>query len=269
MLQAHYTPNGSPQVDQSEVALVFADAQKVKKEVTLTAAINFLFRIPPGAKDYELQAVHGFEEDTLLYAVTPHMHLRGKSFRFQARYPDGRKEVLLDVPRYDFNWQNTYDLVEPKPMPAGTEIVCTARFDNSADNPANPDPTAAVTFGEQTWQEMVVGTMHISSMEQDLSLGPPSVKDLGDGQYEVQFSYRPTKKAEAVYLAGSFNDWKIDDHRMEGPDADGRYTTRLQLPRGDYQYKFVLDGKHWRADPGNPAFAAQQQRNLLRVGGPK
>jgi 1,4-alpha-glucan branching enzyme len=122
-------------------------------------------------------------------------------------------------------------------------------------------------FGEQTWQEMVVGTMNVSSMEQDLTLGPPSVKPLGDGQYEVQFFYRPAKKVDTVYLAGSFNDWKTDAQRMEGPDAAGRYSTIVRLKAGDYQYKFILDGKHWRADPGNPAFAAQDQKNLLHVGG--
>jgi 1,4-alpha-glucan branching enzyme len=90
---------------------------------------------------------------------------------------------------------------------------------------------------------------------------------LGDDQYEVQFSYRPTTKVEAVYLAGTFNDWKPDDRRMDGPDAEGRYSARVQLKPGDYQYKFVLDGKHWRADPGNPAFAAHDQKNLLHVGG--
>ena len=267
MIQAHYTPNGSPQVDQSEVGLIFADAKKVKKEVSEVAAINLRFRIPAGAKDHVVHAVHQFWEDTLVFAVTPHMHLRGKAFQFEAIYPDGREEVLLDVPRYDFNWQNTYQLVEPKQMPAGTEIRCTARFDNSADNPANPDPTAEVTFGDQTWQEMMVGTLDISSMEQDLSLGPPPIKALGDGKYEVQFAYRPTVKAEAVYLAGSFNDWKTDGQPMAGPDAQGRYTARVELKPGDYQYKFVLDGKDWRADPGNPDHAGEHQNSLLRVGG--
>jgi len=269
MIQAHYTPNGSPQVDQSEVALVFADEKKMKKEVTVAAAINFSFRIPPGAKDHEVQAVQEFEEDMLLHAVTPHMHLRGKAFRFEAVYLDGRDEILLDVPRYDFSWQNTYDLVEPKPMPAGTKIVCTARFDNSADNPVNPDPTTTVTWGDQTWQEMAVGTMNVSSLEQDLSLGAPPLKDLGDGRYEASFAYRPPRKVEAVYLAGSFNDWKPDGQRMDGPDAEGRYTATARLKAGDYQYKFVLDGKHWRADPGNPAHAGQHQNSLLHVGGQK
>ncbi|HEX4143870.1 MAG TPA: redoxin domain-containing protein [Pirellulales bacterium] len=269
MIQAHYTPNGSPQVDQSEVALVFGDEKKVKKEVTVAAAINFTFRIPPGAKDYAVEAVHEIDEDMLLHAVTPHMHLRGKAFRFEAKYPDGRQEVLLDVPRYDFSWQNTYNLIEPKPMAAGTEIICTARFDNSAENPVNPDPTVTVTWGDQTWQEMAVGTMNVSLMEQDLSLGSPSLKELGSGEYEASFFYRPPHKVDAVYLAGSFNDWKPDGQRMDGPDADGRYTTRVRVKPGDYQYKFVLDGKHWRADPGNPVHAGQHQNSVLHVGATK
>ncbi len=269
MVQAHYTPNGSPQVDLSEVGLVFADAKDVKKEIDVVAAINPRFTIPAGAKSHVVHAIHQFTEDTLLFAVTPHMHLRGKAFRFDATYPDGSDEVLLDVPRYDFNWQNTYALAEPKAIPAGTEIQCTAVFDNSADNPANPDPTVDVSWGDQTWQEMVVGTMDISSMEQDLSLGLPAIKALGDGQYEVQFTYRPKDKAETVYLAGSFNEWKVDAQRMDGPDADGRYTARVQLKPGDYQYKFVVNGKNWRADPGNPDHAGQHQNSVLHVGGPK
>ncbi len=130
------------------------------------------------------------------------------------------------MPRYDFSWQNTYDLVEPKLMPAGTEIVCTARFDNSADNPANPDPTVAVTWGDQTWQEMVVGTMNVSSVEQDLSLGLRRSSSWAMASTKCEFSYKPTAKVEAVYLAGSFNDWKPDGQRMDGPDAEGRYTTQ-------------------------------------------
>ncbi|HTU24356.1 MAG TPA: redoxin domain-containing protein [Pirellulales bacterium] len=266
MIQGHYTPNGSATTDQSEVAIIFGDPSKVKREITIQAAINYQFLIPPGAKDHEVVASYELDEDTLVHAVTPHMHLRGKAFRFEAVYPDGREEVLLDVPRYDFNWQNTYDLVEPKPMPAGTEIVCTAVFDNSADNPANPDPTATVMWGEQTWQEMAVGTMNISSMSQDLSLGSPPLTALGDGTYEARFTYRPDKKADAVYLAGSFNDWKAEGQRMDGPDAEGRYTTTARLKPGDYQYKFVVDGKRWRADPGNAETAGQHHNSVLHVG---
>ena len=89
--------------------------------------------------------------------MTPHMHMRGKAFRYEANIPDGRREILLDVPKYDFNWQIRYDLAEPKLLPRGTELLCTAHFDNSESNLSNPDPTRNVGWGEQTWDEMMIG----------------------------------------------------------------------------------------------------------------
>jgi hypothetical protein len=105
--------------------------------------------------------------DKMMLWMSPHMHLRGKSFRYEAHYIDGRSEILLDVPKYDFNWQITYELAEPKPLPKGTRLVCTARFDNSEDNPANPDPTDTVRFGPQTWHEMMIGWYATLSAEDD------------------------------------------------------------------------------------------------------
>jgi hypothetical protein len=93
------------------------------------------------------------------------MHYRGKSFRFTARYPDGRLEVLLDVPRYDFNWQNVYQLAEPKRLPQGTEVQLVAHYDNSENNLLNPDPTKFVMWGDQTWEEMMVGTLTLTKAE--------------------------------------------------------------------------------------------------------
>ena len=92
-----------------------------------------------------------------IVALWPHMHLRGKSFRYEAHYPDGRSEVLLSVPRYDFQWQSVYRFVEPRSFPTGTKIYCEAHWDNSRANPANPDPSRTVTWGEQSWDEMMMG----------------------------------------------------------------------------------------------------------------
>jgi hypothetical protein len=150
MFQVHYTPRGTPQTDRSEIGLVFADPQTIRKEMTAIATINMDLKIPAGASDYRATAEHRFDQDTLLYSLLPHMHLRGKSFRFEAVYADGRREVLLDVPRYEFEWQNVYVLSEPKLMPEGSVLRCMARYDNSADNPSNPDPKKVVTWGEQT-----------------------------------------------------------------------------------------------------------------------
>ena len=157
IFQLHYTPNGTPAKDRSYVGFVFADPDKVENVARSTAAVNAFFSIPPGADNYQAQADNTFEEDTLLTCLTPHMHTRGKAFRYEAEYPDGKKEVLLDVPTYDFNWQTTYHFKEPKLMPKGTKLVCTAAWDNSEGNLSNPDPTKVVTWGDQTFEEMMIG----------------------------------------------------------------------------------------------------------------
>ena len=166
--QIHYTPNGKATTDRSEAAVVFADPKKVEKEVKVAAAMNFKFLIPPFHPNYPIAAEKKFKEDTLLYTLTPHMHYRGKAFRFTAHYPDGKEEILLDVPRYDFNWQIVYLLKQPKLLPAGTVVKLEGHFDNSADNPLNPDPAQFVRWGDQTWDEMMLGSMTVSNANEDL-----------------------------------------------------------------------------------------------------
>jgi peroxiredoxin len=156
IFQMHYTPNGTAQKDRSSIGLVFARKKPNKRVVTLPV-FNFFFRIPPGADNHEVRASYTFKEDGYLVGFMPHMHLRGKDFLYQAKYPDGKKEILLSVPRFNFNWQQVY---RPEPilkMPRGTLLECVAHFDNSAKNPNNPDPERAVTWGDQTWEEMMIG----------------------------------------------------------------------------------------------------------------
>jgi hypothetical protein len=157
VFQLHYTPNGKEQKDRSYVGLKFADPATVKYRMGGGMAPNNFFESPPGADNHEIRSQHQFKNDARLLTLTPHMHLRGKSFRYEAEYPDGSREVLLDIPRYDFNWQLRYTLAEPKLMPKGTKLLCTAHFDNSEKNLANPDPTKPVHWGDQTWEEMMIG----------------------------------------------------------------------------------------------------------------
>ncbi len=131
--------------------------------------MNLAIRIPPGDPDYEMKAKKEVRKDFTLLELAPHMHVRGKSFKFEADYPDGTHEVLLDVPHYDFNWQLRYILSEPKLIPKGTWLHTTAHFDNSANNPANPDPAREVTFGEQTWDEMMIGIYSSIDPKEDLT----------------------------------------------------------------------------------------------------
>lgn len=161
VFQMHYTPNGKAQRDQSSVAIVFA--KKPPRHRVLTVPIynprfiSRLDRIPAGAENYKIEAEHVFEQDAHLLHFMPHMHLRGKDFLYEAIYPNGKKEILLSVPRYDFGWQSVYRLAEPLAMPKGTKLHCVAHFDNSSKNPNNPDPKKAVYWGDQTWEEMGIG----------------------------------------------------------------------------------------------------------------
>ena len=171
IFQMHYTPNGTAQSDISSVGFKFVDRKKVKKVVATREIIETKFRIPPGADNHKVVAKRRFYKDSQLLALFPHMHLRGKSFRYTAYYKDKTRdpEILLDIPRYDFNWQTGYQFETPKLIPAGTVIECVAHFDNSEDNFANPDPTKTVRWGDQTWDEMMIGYYDMVLADQDLS----------------------------------------------------------------------------------------------------
>jgi peroxiredoxin len=156
MFELHYTPSGRAKVDRSSVGLVFAKGPVNRLAITQGIAGKDL-RIPPGAPAHPVRSSHKFAADAHLLSLMPHMHLRGKDFVYTAVYPDGSKEILLSVPAYDFAWQSVYRLAAPKAMPRGTRIDCLAHFDNSADNPANPDPSQTVTWGDQSWEEMMTG----------------------------------------------------------------------------------------------------------------
>jgi hypothetical protein len=161
VLQIHYTANGKPATDLSQVGMVFSDAKPTERVLTLAATTN-KFAIPAGAPNYEVDAAIKLEDDSTLINLLPHMHFRGKSFEYRVTYPTGEKETLLTVPNYDFNWQLTYDLAQPKVLPKGTIIECTAHYDNSANNKFNPDSTKEVHYGEQTWEEMMFGFFDVS-----------------------------------------------------------------------------------------------------------
>jgi hypothetical protein len=168
VFNVHYTPNGTPQEDRSYVGIKFADPKSVIREVTVSCAFNHQFRIPPGASNYEVRSQYAFKCDSLLLAFGPHMHYRGKDFLYEALYPNGHREILLSVPRYDFGWQPMYRLQEPKMVPRGTVITCVAHFDNSEANLNNPDPKVAVTWGQQTFDEMMAGFFEIAPAAEGL-----------------------------------------------------------------------------------------------------
>ena len=154
--QLHYTPTGKPETDRSQVGFKFCKSPP-EQTARVYGIDNKRFIIPSGNANYRVEARHTVGRPVTLLGMMPHMHLRGKSFSYQATFPDGRTEVLLSVPQFDFNWQTSYRLEQPLLIPAGTQIDCVAHFDNSPGNPANPDATAKVSWGDQTWEEMMIG----------------------------------------------------------------------------------------------------------------
>lgn len=168
--QMHYTPNGVQQKDRSSLGLIFS--KEPPKQLVRTAAISQpLLLIPPGDGNYETKSSQKFDKETVILNFMPHMHLRGKDFEYRVKYPDGRSEVVLSVPHYDFAWQTRYVLAEPLHLPAGSTVLCKAHFDNSRNNPNNPDPTRRVTWGPQTWDEMMIGWMHYYHPAEKIVLG--------------------------------------------------------------------------------------------------
>jgi hypothetical protein len=154
--QMHYTPNGEATTDRSYIGLIFSKTPVHKIALTGTAT-NARFVIPPGDGNYEVRSSWTATDDVRIIDLMPHMHVRGKDFTYTAVYPDGRSEVVLQVPKYDFNWQLLYQFKDPLFLPKGTRLDCVAHFDNSARNKYNPDPSKEVRWGDQTWEEMMIG----------------------------------------------------------------------------------------------------------------
>jgi hypothetical protein len=160
MFEVHYTPDGTERTDRSSVGVIFAK-QPPAKAVDMNILANMLFRIPPRAADYRGQLAFTFPNDAVVIGFMPHMHLRGVSARYDLTYPDGRTETLLSVPDYDFGWQSGYRFTQPLHVPKGSKLTWIGHWDNSADNPRNPDPSKAVFWGLQTWDEMQNGWMEV------------------------------------------------------------------------------------------------------------
>ena len=162
VFEMHYTPIGTPQQDKSSVGLTFVDEKDVTHQLATAGATNAKFEIPPHDANYKVESQQRFNRDVTLLSLFPHMHMRGKSFRYELVSPGStEREILLDVPHYDFNWQNSFILSEPRKIPAGSVLHCTAHFDNSSENLSNPDPSKPVRWGPQTWEEMMIGWFDI------------------------------------------------------------------------------------------------------------
>ena len=160
VFEVHYTPNGKAVMDRTKLGLVFAK-EPPKRRVQTLSAVNGTFKIPPGDPNYRVDASFEIRKPLTLASIHPHMHARGKDFVYRVVFPNGETRTILSVPQYNWHWQLWYDLAEPIDLPAGARIECTAHFDNSPNNPENPDPTKTVIWGQQSWDEMMVGFFNL------------------------------------------------------------------------------------------------------------
>jgi hypothetical protein len=156
VFQMHYTASGKPAKDRTRLGLVFAK-EPPKERVFTMLGVNTQISIPPGDPNYKAETIIPITHDMTMLTLFPHLHLRGKAFQYELIYPNGESETLLKVDKWSLSWQLSYKLEKPIELKPGMKIKATGWWDNSANNPANPDATSNVTWGEQSWEEMLVG----------------------------------------------------------------------------------------------------------------
>jgi hypothetical protein len=171
IFQVHYTAGGKPVTDRSKIAFVWAKSAP-KQELVTVPLINGNFTLPAGSPNTQVDAQMTFNTDTTIWSILPHTHVRGREWKVEVTYPDGRKEVVLAVPKYDFNWQTDYVFKEPLKLPKGTTLKTMAWYDNSSRNKSNPDPSVDVHWGEQTWEEMQFTAL-------TMTIGAPEARPTG------------------------------------------------------------------------------------------
>lgn len=208
----HYHPSGNATEDRTRVGVRFASADEIEKEYTNLWILNATFNIPAGDPNYQAKASYVFPQDARVLSLAPHMHYRGKDMSYTAYFPDGSERELLRVSNYDFNWQTGYEFVEPVRVPAGTRVEVVAHWDNSVDNPHNPDPTVDVSWGTDSTDEMLIGFVDYV-VEEGVSPKPVSLV-IG--------------KLAELAEAHPGQVWRLDSPRTPGGDPE---TMALHLPK--------------------------------------
>jgi hypothetical protein len=223
VFQMHYTPNGRPTSDLSKIGMTFVDPKTVTHEVFTVVGIDQDFEIPPGASDHRVTArVPRFPKDGELLAVSPHMHLRGKSFELRAQRGT-QAETLLSVPRYDFNWQHTYEWVDRISLADVDSLDFTVSFDNSEGNPANPSAEEFVMWGDQTWEEMAVAFFEVSRPMESSGLSGParSIAQRSDRGAGGKGASGQDASGERVSTEGPSSAQEYADKYLRDWDANG------------------------------------------------
>lgn len=274
-LQMHYTPTGAPETDETQVGLYFTDTAPARELQTRSAYSPIIplntIAIPARAREYlrEASFTPSATRDVLLYELSPHMHYRGKWFRYEANYPDGTTETLLNVPQYDFNWQSGYRLAEPKRLPAGTVIRVRGSFDNSPLNPFNPNPNVIVRGGDQTDDEMFIGYLNYAELGEKAPARAPSFPANLAARARVGEAFRlPVDVATATTLsaAGLPDGLSLAGAVISGtPKSAGRSSVRLTAANAVGSAASILDLTVAPAS-GAPEFTSHPRSVRARLG---
>jgi hypothetical protein len=274
-LQMHYTATGQAETDETRVGFYFMPAAP-ERELLTKAAVDTALVIPPGAGDYarETTFTPSTTRDVVLYELNPHMHYRGKRFKFEATYPNGTSEVLLNVPQYDFAWQSQYRLAQPKRLPAGTTLRVSGAFDNSAQNPANPDPRSTVRFGEQTSDEMFIGYINYAELSARAATMPPAFSEnvsartrAGEAfSVALRAANSPTGYRATTALPVGVRLDPVSGVLSGTPTTAGRYAITIQADNAAGSATTTVDLAVTPA-AGAPVFTAQPRSARARIGG--
>lgn len=252
VFQMHYTPNGTPQKDVTKIGVVFADDSEVKDEVLTMMAIDQDFEIPPNSPSHKVDVNRwNLPRNGSLLSVSPHMHYRGKSFTSSLVSKKGTETPIIHVPRYDFNWQHRYELANPVSLDDFRQLQGTVEFDNSKDNPFNPDPSQLVSWGDQTWEEMAVAFYDVSVPRKS------GLKELDDNKTAAK---TPPRKLTDAQLA------KVDEMERKyferfDKNSDG-VIVRSELPRAVRSWGF---NSYDRDGNGELTHSEVREQAVIRV----
>ncbi|MEM9411221.1 MAG: alkyl hydroperoxide reductase, partial [Planctomycetota bacterium] len=225
VFQQHYTPVGTDQDDITKIGILFGDPKEITHEVYTLAALNQSFEIPPLSSSVKVQSeVPQFPRNGSLLGLMPHMHYRGKSFQFYCSDKEVKRQ-LIDVPSYDFNWQHNYQLKEEIELSDVRSLTCQFEFDNSDQNPFNPDPSETVTWGDQTWEEMAVAFVEVAEPIRSATASKARELEEGDG-----LTSQPTVEKRAADLVDEF--FGRFDY-----DQDGRIV-KHEVPKAIQRFRF-------------------------------
>ncbi|MBI1760797.1 MAG: thiol-disulfide isomerase [Acidobacteria bacterium] len=238
--QMHYSKvAGSVQKDRSMVGLVFAK-EPPKRLIQTGSVQNIYFKIPPGAERHRVAACWMPKDDVTIYSFGPHMHYRGAAMEYKVTYPDGREQVLLNVPNYNFGWQTNYALKQPLTLPRNSKLMVTAYFDNSAKNKYNPDPAKPVRHGEPTYDEMMMGFLDFTVLKPAVAKIDPKQFDGLLGRYDI-------------------GDKRIMTITREGDRLFTHVTAKRELlPESENSF-------FWNEFPGRLSFVKNEQGEVLEA----